>query len=169
MSSSVQGACSCCGARSWLLHEAPLSAEEELALSVLDHLLMGTSASALYKPLSESGLGEAVVGGGLSDELKQATFSVGLKGVAPADVPAVERLILQTVEAIAARGFDKEAVEASLNTVEFQLREFNTGSFPKGLTVMLALLPRWIYNRGEPLDALRFEVRPFHGRSMAVT
>jgi len=37
------------------------------------------------------------------------------------------------------------------------LREFNTGGFPKGLSVMLALMPRWLYGRGTPTDALRFE------------
>jgi len=35
---------------------------------------MGTRTSVLYKAMAESGLGAAVVGGGVSDELKQATF-----------------------------------------------------------------------------------------------
>ena len=72
----------------WLLHEEPLSPEDEIALSVLDHLLMGTPTSTLYKPMIESGLGTAIMGGGLSDELKQATFSIGLKGVKKEDVPS---------------------------------------------------------------------------------
>ena len=37
----------------------------------------------------DSGLGEAIVGSGVSDELKQMTFSVGLKGVAKDDVSKV--------------------------------------------------------------------------------
>lgn len=37
-------------------------------------------------------------------------------------------------------GPDPSAVEASLNSIEFSLREFNTGSFPKGLSVMLSAL-----------------------------
>ena len=36
-------------------------------------------------------------------------------------------------------------VEASLNTIEFQLREFNTGSFPRGLSFMLGAMSQWIY------------------------
>ena len=44
-----------------------------------------------------------------------------------------------------------------MNTVEFSLREFNTGGFPRGLSVMLAVMPRWLYGRGSPTDALRFE------------
>merc|ERR1719247_2137392 len=131
----------------WLLHEQPLSSEDEIALSVLDHLLMGTPTSTLYKPMIESGLGAAIMGGGLSDELKQATFSIGLKGVKKDDVAKVEALATQTLAAVAAAGFDADAIDASLNTVEFGLREFNTGGFPKGLSVMLAVIPRWLYGR----------------------
>jgi len=102
----------------WLVHEEPLEQEEELALGILDHLLMGTPTSSLYKALIESGLGTAVIGGGLSDELKQATFSAGLKGVKPDDVPAVEALVQSTLAQVAAAGFDADAVEASMNTVD---------------------------------------------------
>jgi len=142
---------------SWLLHEEHLTADEELALAVLNHLLMGTPTSALYKPMMESGLGAAIMGGGLSDELKQATFSIGLKGVKPDDVPKVEKLAIDTLAGAVASGFEADAIEASLNTIEFSLREFNTGGFPKGLSMMLALMPRWLYGRGSPTDALRFE------------
>jgi Zn-dependent M16 (insulinase) family peptidase len=142
---------------SWLLHEDALSSDDELALGVLDHLLMGTPTSALYKPMIESGLGSQIMGGGLSDELKQATFSIGLKGVKPEDVPKVEELAVSTLKEAASEGFEADAIEASLNTIEFSLREFNTGGFPRGLSVMLAVMPRWLYGRGSPADALRFE------------
>jgi len=141
----------------WLLHEEPLKPADEIALSVLDHLLMGTPTSTLYKPMIESGLGAAIMGGGLSDELKQATFSIGLKGVKPEDVPKVEELATTTLAQAAADGFEADAIEASLNTIEFSLREFNTGGFPKGLSLMLGIMPRWLYGRGDPTDALRFE------------
>ena len=67
----------------------------------------------MTKALIESGLGTAVIGGGLSDELKQATFSAGLKGVKPDDVPAVEALVQSTLAQVAIAGFDADAVEAS--------------------------------------------------------
>jgi len=142
---------------SWLLHQDALSADEELALSVMDHLLMGTPTSTLYKPMMESGLGASLMGGGLSDELKQATFSIGLKGVKPEDVPKVEALAVETLKQAAVDGFEADAIEASLNTIEFSLREFNTGGFPRGLSLMLGIMPRWLYGRGSPTDALRFE------------
>ena len=142
---------------SWLLHEQALSPEDELALGVLDHLLMGTPTSTLYKPMIESGLGAAVMGGGVSDELKQATFSIGLKGVKAGGRPQGRGLALVDAQKAVADGFEADAIEASLNTIEFSMREFNTGGFPKGLSIMLAVMPRWLYGRGTPADALRFE------------
>jgi Zn-dependent M16 (insulinase) family peptidase len=62
----------------WLLNEAPLSEKERLALGVLDTLLLGTASSVLRKALTESKLGESVMGG-MSDELIQTTFGAGLK------------------------------------------------------------------------------------------
>lgn len=138
----------------WLLNDKPLSAKVTLALKVLDSLLLGTATSVLRKALTESSLGESVVGGGLSDELLQSTFSVGLKGVLEKDVEDVERLVVATLQGLVATGFDDGDIQAAMNTFEFDLRkdvilsgrvevllvctgEFNTGSYPKGLSVML--------------------------------
>ena len=43
------------------------------------------------KALTDSGLGSEVIGGGLSDELSQATYAAGLKGVKPEDADKVCR------------------------------------------------------------------------------
>lgn len=140
----------------WLLNDRPMTATEELTLGVLDHLLMGTTSAVLRKTLMESGLGDAITGGGVSDELLQATFSVGLKGVEPANVETVEKLILDTIAKVAEEGFTDDNIASSLNTIEFQMREFNTGSFPKGLSFMLGSMSKWLYEES-PTDALKFE------------
>ena len=46
---------------------------------------MGTSAAPLRKALMDSGLGQALIGGGLQGDLRQPVFSIGLKGVDPAN------------------------------------------------------------------------------------
>ena len=117
---------------------------------------MGTSQSFLYKKLMESGLGSAITGGGLSDELLQATFSVGLKGVDASNTEAVQQLVLDALKESAEKGFSDEEIASAMNTIEFRLREFNTGSFPKGLSFMLGAMSKWVYD-GEPGDALKFE------------
>lgn len=42
-----------------------------------------------------------------------------------------------TLKQLVEDGFSPEAVESSMNTIEFSLRENNTGSFPRGLSLML--------------------------------
>ncbi|MCO5572009.1 hypothetical protein L7F22_025760 [Adiantum nelumboides] len=139
----------------WLLADTPLDMETELALGFLDHLMLGTPAAPLRKALLESGFGDAVVGGGLDDDLLQAQFSLGLKNVSEENVGKVEDLIISKLKELADEGFTSEAVEASMNTIEFSLRENNTGSFPRGLSLMLRAMGNWLYGR-DPFEPLRF-------------
>lgn len=120
----------------WLLNDKPMTEYEELTLNILDHLLMGTTSSILRKTLMESGLGESITGGGLSDELLQATFSVGMKGIQPDKVEEVEKLILATMEKVAAEGFSEETIASSMNTIEFQVRFLLVSWIPTGLHVV---------------------------------
>lgn len=140
----------------WLLNEQRMNAKDMLAWGVLDYLLLGTSSSPLRKALTESSLGESVCGGGLSDELLQATFSIGMKGVVGSDTSKLEKLILETLEKLSVDGFEQDAIGAAMNTFEFRLREFNTGSFPRGLSIMLGMMSQWIYDR-PAVDGVRFE------------
>ena len=140
----------------WLLNDGPFDQETALAVGFLDNLLMGSPAAPLRMALEESGLGEAIVGWGLEDELRQPTFAIGLKGVAKEDIPKVEKLIEDTIAAIAKDGFTQAAIDASVNTIEFSMRENNTGRFPRGLSLMLRSLSAWLYD-GDPVMPLRFE------------
>ncbi|MEZ4590744.1 MAG: insulinase family protein [Chloroflexota bacterium] len=126
------------------------------ALSVLSVTLLGTAGSPLRKALVDSGLGDDVIGGGYSGRMRQGTFSVGMKGVKAENIEGVERLILYTLRKLADEGFEPEAVEAAVNSIEFSLRENNTGSFPRGLSLMFGAMSSWIYDL-DPLEPLKFE------------
>jgi len=139
----------------WVLTEND-DAETALALVILDHILIGTPASPLRKALIDSGLGEDVVGGGLDDHVRQMTFSTGLKGIQVEDAAKVEALIDDTLTELARERIEREMVEASMNTIEFQLRENNTGRFPRGLALMFRALSTWLHD-GDPLASLAFE------------
>lgn len=60
--------------------ENALDSQERLALQVLDHLLLSTPASPLYKALVASKIGKAVVKEGLDLSMRHATFVTGLNG-----------------------------------------------------------------------------------------
>lgn len=129
--------------------------ETSLGLGILAHILTGTPASPMRKTLIDSGLGEDLAGFGLEDGIRQGAWSVGMKGVAPDKTAEVETLILSTLESLADEGIDPAMIAASLNTVEFALREKNTGRYPRGLAVMLEALNEWLYDK-HPLETLAF-------------
>jgi Zn-dependent M16 (insulinase) family peptidase len=140
----------------WLLTDE-VDPETTLALEILAHMLAGTPASPLRKALIDSGLGEDVIGGGMENDLRESYYTIGLKGVQRADVDKVEPLIFETLKQLARDGFAMDQVEASLNTIEFQLREANTGRFPRGIVRMISALQTWLYDAGDPFTPLAFE------------
>lgn len=139
----------------WLLPEV-VHAETNLALHVLEQILIGTPAAPLRKALIDSGLGEDLAGGGLESDLRQMFFSTGLKGIAHDDVAKVEKLIIDVLSSLASERIPPDLIAASLNSIEFRLRESNTGSYPKGLSYMLHSLRTWLYD-ADPTALLAFE------------
>ncbi len=133
-----------------------------LSLNILNHILIGTPASPLRKALIDSGLGEDLAGGGLDGHVRQVYFSTGLRGLAVredhtlADEEKLQDLILNTLQELAQDGIDPDTVAASLNTIEFRLRENNTGAFPRGLSLNFRALTTWLYD-DDPVKPLAFE------------
>jgi len=139
----------------WLLTET-VPPETNLALHILEFILIGMPASPLRKALIESGLGEDVAGIGLEGELRQMYFSTGLKGIDLKDADKVESLISNTLNGLIDNGINPQTVEAALNSVEFGLRENNSGGYPRGLLLMLRCLTVWLYDQ-DPFLLLAFE------------
>ncbi len=144
---------------SWVL---PDKSDPLLTFSfdILGHILIGTPASPLRKALIDSSLGEDLTGLGLENvEHRNLLFSTGLKGIAATDAEKVKQLILGTLSKLVEQGIDEEMIEAALNTVEFNLREQNTGGLPQGLDLMIRVMTTWLYD-GDPLVPALFE-KPF--------
>ncbi len=139
----------------WKLPAAENSAQD-LSYAILAHALIGTPASPLRKALIDSGLGEDIAGIGLESDLREPIFSVGLKGTRARQAKKIETLIFDTLQKLVREGIDPDAIAASVNTLEFLLRENNTGGFPRGIAVMLRALSTWLYD-GDPFQPLAFE------------
>lgn len=139
----------------WLLNEIT-ERDATFALEVLSYILVSTQASPLRKALIDSGLGEGLIGYGYDTGYREAAFSTGLRGVAAADAAQIEPLILDTLAQTARDGIDPEMTAAALNTLEFRLREANTGSYPRGLMYMLGALSGWLYG-SDPVGEIAYE------------
>ncbi len=127
-----------------------------LSFMILEHILIGMPGSPLRKALIESGLGEDIAGVGLEREIRHMFFSTGLKGVDVNNIPKVEELIFEVLNQLVKDGIDKDTIDAAINTIEFRLRENNTGRFPRGLSLMLRALTFWIYE-ADPISVLMFD------------
>lgn len=155
---AVRGKAGHMAAVTWLVNDSPLDPLMDMAWTVLDDMLLGTSSSVLRKALLESGLGADIMGKGLSKGLLQNTFSIGMKGITGGEdyVQKVEDLIMDTLHTVVKDGFEKDDIAASVNSFEFQLREFQSGSTPKGVSIFLRILSKWNYDQ-DPVSALSFE------------
>jgi Zn-dependent M16 (insulinase) family peptidase len=139
----------------WVVGETT-SPADNLAWQILEYLLIEMPSSPLRKALIDSGLGEDLAGVGLEAELRQMFFSTGLRGMAAADAPKVETLVRDTLQRLVQEGVPNDLIQAALNSVEFRLRERNSGRFPRGLATMLQSLTFWLYD-ADPLTPLAFE------------
>lgn len=139
----------------WRLGEAT-DPVETMGLHLLDHILTETPASPLRKALIDSELGEDLTGVGLEGHLRQMMFSTGMKGIESGDEDKVVALIDATLQRLVRDGIDPKTIEASINSEEFHFRELNTGSYPRGLSLMVAALQVWNYD-GDPLAGIRYQ------------
>ncbi|HEX9332020.1 MAG TPA: insulinase family protein, partial [Anaerolineales bacterium] len=126
------------------------------SLRILGYILIGTPASPLRKALLDSGLGEDLAGIGLHTDIRHLIFSTGLKGTRKRHAKKIEKLIFDTLETLVREGIELDTIAASLNTVEFLLRENNTGYFPRGIALMLRVLTTWLHDE-DPFKLLAFE------------
>ena len=125
-------------------------------LRILSNILIGTPASPLKKSLLDSGLGEDLAGNGMETQLRQFVFSIGLKGTRKRHAKKIEKLIFDTLKSLVREGIDPDMIASSMNTVEFRLRENNTGSYPRGIALMQRVLTTWIHDE-DPFKLLGFE------------
>lgn len=141
----------------WLL---PDVSEPDMIMEfgILEHLLVGISASPLRRALIDSGLGDDLTGTGLETATRQMYFSTGLKGVDSVDLDRVEPLIFASLRRIVAEGFDADLISSAINTLEFHLRENNTGNTPRGLAVLLRTLKTWLHGH-DPFDVMQYAER----------
>src|SRR5438477_11836234 len=128
-----------------------------LGMNLLSEVLLGNAGSPLRKALIDSGLGSALAdASGLHDDFRAAVFGAGLKGVAIEDAEKVQRVVLETLEALADQGVDSSQVDAAVHHLEFEKRERSNAGFPYALRMLFSSMSAYLY-RGDPLTALEFD------------
>ena len=132
-----------------------LDTRTNLGLEVLTHALFSSPAAPVRKALIDSGLGKDV-DAGMEDDLRQPTFTITMTG---SEIDRVEKfysLLTDELQKLIDNGINKTLLQASINLMEFKLREADFGFAPKGLIYGLRLLKTWLYG-GDPNAYLRYE------------
>jgi Zn-dependent M16 (insulinase) family peptidase len=140
---------------SWLCSDTTRH-PQTIALAALANALLGHDGSPLARALVESGLGEDLCPiSGMDSELRQTTFTAGLRGVAPENAPRVEALILGELKRIAGEGFPPEEIEAALLAMEFSQLEIRRSGGPFSLVWLRRSLRGWLHGT-RPWETLLF-------------
>eukprot|EP01018_Ginkgo_biloba_P035448 Gb_03835 [translate_table: standard] len=86
--------------------DEPLDIKTTLLLDFLKHHMLGTLVASLRKIHLESGLADAIVGGGIENKLVQPQFSISLKSVVEHDEKQVEDLTMSTLKMLVDEGVE---------------------------------------------------------------
>jgi Zn-dependent M16 (insulinase) family peptidase len=127
---------------------------EVLALTLLEEVLLGNSASPLRKALIDSGLGTALSDGtGFDADNRDTMFCCGLKDVAADVAPAVEKIILDTLRQLTETGIDAMLIEGAIHQLEFRQKEISNSPYPYGLKLLMRFCGSWFHG-GDPVSHL---------------
>ncbi|MCD6184631.1 MAG: insulinase family protein [Deltaproteobacteria bacterium] len=132
---------------------------ENLAISIIGHILLGNSASPLRKALIDSGLGSTLCDGtGFDTDNRDTMFVAGLKDVTRSDGLEIKTIILKVIRDLAENGIDKRMVESALHQIEFHRKEITNTPYPYGIKLILRMSSIWFHG-GEAEDVLQFNSR----------
>jgi len=122
------------------------------ALQILEDVLIENESAPIRLALQEAGIGKEV--NASVDDYKQIVFNVTVQNANPEDTDKFNTLITDKLKEIAKNGVDKNAVEGTLNRIEFNLREGDDAQ--KGLTYNFQSLNSWFFE-DDPFPSLEYE------------
>lgn len=129
--------------------------ETYLAFDILEYLLLESPAAPLKKALLESGICKDVFGI-YDNSILQPFFAITIKNSNEDKKEKFKKVVLETLKKLISKGIDKKLIEAAINVKEFQLREADYGSMPRGLGYSVKAMDSWLYDQS-PLINLKFE------------
>lgn len=123
-----------------------------LALQILEDVLVENESAPLRLALQEEGIGKEV--NASVDDYKQNVFQIIVQNANTGDADKFHSIVTSKLKEIVKNGLDKDAVEGSLNRIEFNLREGDDAQ--KGLTYNFQALNTWFFAE-DPFLGLEYE------------
>lgn len=126
--------------------------ESYLMNKIIGQVLIESQAAPIKKALLDAGIGEDIFSadvGGL-----QQGFGIVAKNTSIDKKEKFQEIIFDSLNKLVEEGFDKKLIEASINIVEYDLRE--ASKFPtKGIIYNILSLNSWLYD-GNPISHLQY-------------
>lgn len=124
------------------------------AFQILDHVLIQSVGAPLKQALTDAGIGSEITGG-YEESICQPYFSIIAKNVRTEQKEAFLDTIKTTLETLAEEGLNEKSLRAAINAAEFQYREADFGSYPRGLMYGLQIFDSWLYDDTKPFIHIR--------------
>ncbi len=124
------------------------------AFAVLEYVLLGTPGAPLKQALLDAGIGMDIQSS-YDSGIRQPVFSIIARNANDSDEQRFVELIRSTLEELARKGLDENAIRAAINIQEFRFREADYGTFPKGLMYGIDVFDSWLYDENKPFDYLK--------------
>lgn len=129
--------------------------ELSIALGILYKILLEGSSSVLRRTLIEQKLGKDVFGL-LDFTMKHPLFSICVSNSDPQKQDKFVEVIVETLKELVEKGIDKKLIEASISSMEFDLRESDYGTYPKGLAYGAQATANWVA-QNEIIGSVKYE------------
>lgn len=118
-------------------------------LRVLDHVLVESEGAPLKQALLDAGIGSEIKST-YEGSIRQMYFSVIAKNVRMEQKQEFLDIIRNTLADLVRNGLNERSLLAAINAMEFQYREADYGSYPKGLMYGLQIFDSWLYDDSKP-------------------
>ncbi len=131
--------------------------ELRLGFEVLEHMLLRSAASPLLKTLvMDEELGISLSDGGYDACRNQPVFTITLKGCQEEAAIQFENSVFRVLRTLVEEGIPKDLIEASLQTLAFELKEVDASYESIGVQYSEMVLSSCFYGQG-PFKPLYYE------------
>lgn len=127
--------------------------DSTIAMSVLSDILCGSNASPLKKALLDGGLCKDAAM--YSVKSRENTLVIEVRDIEEEKAEEIVSLVEEIIIKIAKEGVPKAKIDATLNSMEFRLRERDFGTLPTGIAFAMTMYGSWMWG-GKPEDAILY-------------
>ena len=131
--------------------------QDMLQGQLLSSVLLDNSSSPLMCALETTDLANSPSPlCGLEDSMRELTFVCGVEGARVEDINRIERMIMDTLQAVADNGVPLQQLESVLHQLELNQREIGGDGSPFGLQLIMAAIGSATH-RGDPIGVLNLD------------